>query len=45
MYEIKTDGDFLVVNTCGEIQHEQNNLAEFGEVIYWIRHFCGADVH
>jgi len=45
MYEIKTDGDFLIANTCDEIQHMPNNVAEFGEVIYWIRHFCSADVH
>ena len=44
MYEIKATDNFLVVNTCGEIQHTPNNLAEFGEIIYWIRHFCSADV-
>ena len=43
MYEVKTTGSYLIVNPCGEMQHGSNNLAEFGEVIYWIRHFCSAD--
>jgi len=43
MYEVKITGSYLIVNACGEIQHGPNNLAEFGGVIYWIRHFCSAD--
>ena len=50
MYEVKREKSFVIVNYCGEVPHLPNNLgefgnnlADFGEVIYWIRHFCSAD--
>jgi len=50
MYEVKRVRSSVILNQCGEVSHIPNNLgefgknlADFGEVIHWIRHFCSAD--